>query len=90
MGVATCYINIFIASILDHACTAFFIHTLYTDVVLYAQQKTIDRDVELLAKNIGYEQLQRLQFRERCTPAPALASYGRFFQSARRHFKNAD
>ena len=51
MGVATCYINIFIASILDHACTAFFIHTLYTDVVLYAQQKTINRDVELLAKN---------------------------------------
>ena len=37
MGVATCYINIFIANILDHACTAFFIHTLYTDVVLQKQ-----------------------------------------------------
>ena len=81
MGVATFYINIFIARVLDHACTALFIHTLYTDVVLYAQQKTSDRDGipaavgclifhQRLAKNIGYEQLQCPQFRERCSAGP--------------------
>ena len=53
MGVATCYINIFIASILDHACTAFYlytrcIHTLYTHAVYRRHSvrttKTSDRD----------------------------------------------
>ena len=74
MGVATCYINIFIASILDHTCTVFFIHTLYTDVVLYAQQKKSDRDgIPAAVGCLIFHRTSRQKYRLRAAPAPSVS-----------------
>ena len=74
MGVATFYINIFIARVLDHACTALFTHTLYTDVVLYAQQKTSDRDgIPVAVGCLVFHQSSRQKYRLRAAPVPSVS-----------------
>ena len=86
MGVATCYINIFIARILDHACTAFYTHSVYRRRSVCTTKNKRQRWHTsgcrlpcIPSSSSSLQRLQRLQFRERCTPVPALTSYGRFF-----------